>query len=85
MRQAGRLSLSGAQVASNGGPGVFLQERAVADTIAFVDVLDNAALGLGVYGTSRIDGSTARNAIQGLSPTAPATAVTVRDSLASGG
>lgn len=48
LRQAGRLSLAGALVASNRGPGVFVQERAMVDLVAFAEVTDNAALGLGV-------------------------------------
>ncbi|MFO0604796.1 MAG: hypothetical protein U0324_16555 [Polyangiales bacterium] len=48
LRQAGRLTLGGARVASNGGPGVYVQERAVADRIAYTEVADNVALGLGV-------------------------------------
>lgn len=48
LRQGARLVLAGARVASNGGPGVFVQERAFADRLAFVEVADNGALGLGV-------------------------------------
>lgn len=48
LRQGGRLVLGGARVASNGGPGVYVQERAVADRIAYTEIADNVALGLGV-------------------------------------
>lgn len=48
LRQAGRLVLAGALVASNEGPGLFVQERAVAERVAFSELRDNAALGVGV-------------------------------------
>lgn len=48
LRQAGHVVLGGARVASNGGPGLYVQERAVADRIAYTEVADNVALGLGV-------------------------------------
>lgn len=48
LRQGARLVLAGSRVASNGGPGVFVQARAFADRIAFTEVADNGALGLGV-------------------------------------
>lgn len=48
LRQAGRLTLGGARVASNLGPGIYVQERAVADRIGYTEVADNVGLGLGV-------------------------------------
>lgn len=47
LRRAGRLDLAGARVASNRGPGVFVQERALATRIAYTEVADNGALGVG--------------------------------------
>ena len=48
LRAAGRLEARGLRVASNGGPGLFVQSRAALTALSFSDVIDNSALGLGV-------------------------------------
>jgi hypothetical protein len=44
----GTLRMAGALVSANRGPGLYVQERSVAERVAFVDFVGNAALGLGV-------------------------------------
>ena len=44
----GRLEVSGARLASNQGPGMFVQQRAEVSQLAFSEAADNGALGVGV-------------------------------------
>jgi hypothetical protein len=47
---ASELALYGAFIASNSGPGVFVQRRAVATSVSYADLYDNSQLGLGISG-----------------------------------
>ncbi|MBI5512553.1 MAG: hypothetical protein HY909_02230 [Deltaproteobacteria bacterium] len=50
-----RLGLAGTYIASNQGPGVFIQRRATVSTLSYVDAYDNGLLGVGVLGGSLVE------------------------------
>lgn len=54
LRAQGLLAASGTTVRYNRGPGIYVQERAVATRLAFGLIHDNTALGLGVTAGGRV-------------------------------